>query len=130
MHKNSCYGTIVYIQHIKITESERVWKDTKMNRSGPNTWGGNDRNNNNGLAPRINNSGMPADEKDYNAQPGGYHDYNSDGDASRRGREGGNEGNNDRKKGMLRLLLPLSTINGITTHRKSLKSIKSVHVKP
>ena len=98
MHKNSCYGTIVYIQHIKITESERVWKDTKMNRSGPNTWGGNDRNNNNGLAPRINNSGMPADEKDYNAQPGGYHDYNSDGDASRRGREGGNEGNSDSRK--------------------------------
>eukprot|EP00956_Cyclotella_meneghiniana_P042888 scaffold249344_cov41-Cyclotella_meneghiniana.AAC.3 len=69
-----------------------------MNRSDSNTWGGNDRKNNNGLAPRINNSGIPADEKDYNDQPGGYHDYNGDGDASRGGREGGNEGNNDNKK--------------------------------
>eukprot|EP00956_Cyclotella_meneghiniana_P032658 scaffold90548_cov50-Cyclotella_meneghiniana.AAC.1 len=69
-----------------------------MSRSGSNTWGGNDRKNNNGLAPRINNSGMPANEKDYNGQPGGYHDYNGDGDASRRGREGGNEGNSDSRK--------------------------------
>ena len=86
------------LRDIKITESEREWKDTKMNRSGSNTWGGKDRNNNNGLAPRINNSTMPADEKDYNRHPGGCHDYNGVGDGSRRGREGGNEGNEDSKK--------------------------------
>ncbi len=69
-----------------------------MNRSSSNTWGGNDRKNNNGLAPRINNSGMTANEKDYNVQPGGYHDYNGVGDASRRGRERDKEGTNDSRK--------------------------------
>ena len=69
-----------------------------MSRKDWNTWAGKDRQNNNGLAPRINNSSMPANEKGYNGQPSGYHDYNGDGDASRHGRGGGSEGNNDSKK--------------------------------
>ena len=72
-----------------------------MSRKDWNTWAGKDRKNNNGLAPRINNSSMPANEKGYNGQPGGYHDYNGDdgdGDGSRRGRDGSSEGNHDSKK--------------------------------
>ena len=69
-----------------------------MSRNGWNTWAGNDRKNNNHLPPRINNSSMPANEKDYNGQRGGYHDYNCDGVFSRRGREGGNGGNSNSRK--------------------------------
>ena len=75
-----------------------MWKDTKLSDNNWNTWGGNGRKNNNGLTPRINNIGMPSNEKDYSVRPGGFHDYNGDGDASRRGREGGNEGNSDSRK--------------------------------